>query len=153
MKINFFDIIVLSIITIALVFFYIGFYYPDEMIFNGFVLKLLLYAIRFVFPFLIIGVLWVYIGLRNGKINKSSVILTVISVVFSLIIVLHVGLIRYSLKNYMADKTSQFHPFLQLMPNLIDTAALREHSTNRIACMGGVTTAFKKKKGGGGTGH
>src|SRR4030042_6026680 len=147
MKINFFDIIVLSIITIALVFFYIGFYYPDEMIFNGFVLKLLLYAIRFLFPFLIIGVLWVYIGLRNGKINKSSVILTVISVVISLIIVLHVGLIRYSLKNYMADKTSQFHPFLQLMPNLIDTAALRDTSTYRIGCIGGSTTEFKDKQG------
>ena len=146
MKIRFIDIIILLITTALLIFIYIGFYFPDNVILYQRGAQLVLFAIRFLFPFFIAGVIILYIGARTGKIKKSNVILLVLSIFISVLLVLFAGSIIFSLKNKMNEAIRQFHPYLQLKPHPIDTNALGDKNTFRIVCLGGSTTEFKDTK-------
>jgi hypothetical protein len=147
-KINIKVIDVIILISAALlILLYIGFYFPDEMLLYKTRVRLLLYAVRIILPLVIIGLLSLLVAARIGKIKITNVVLLVASIFISSIIAFHAGLAIYSMKEKSSDAIKQFHPFLQLKPNEVDSAGLGDTKTFRIVCLGGSATEFKDSKG------
>ncbi len=143
MKLKFSDVIILLFITVFLTIIYVGFYFPDYQIISGSIkLKILLYSIRILFPFIILLFVFIFIQFKKRKIDKSNFYLSIASIVISSLLVFGIDFIFFSLNNKSSGK---FHPFLQLMPNPIDTENLKDHNTFRIVCLGGSTTEFRDK--------
>ena len=144
MKLKSTDIIILLFITVFLTIIYIGFYFPDNSIISGSIkLKLLLYSIRILFPFIILLFIIMFIKFKKGTISRGNFYLSVTSILITLILIFCLDFIMFSFKDKQSGK---FHPFLQLTPNKIDLSELQNKKLLRIACLGGSTTEFKDKK-------
>jgi hypothetical protein len=66
------------------------------------------------------------------------------SIFITLVVVFHISSFLYSRSKRVVH---QFHPFLQLKPNPVDTSKLRDTNSFRIVCVGGSTTEFRDTKG------
>jgi len=139
------DIFVLFALTVAVGFFYAGFFFPDK-----FFLKhssaLHLYislAIRVIFPILFIGALLAFHRIKTGQLAASKIILLIASLFI-------IGLLAYPFANYFYNRLKGFekhigsyHPYLQLSPQEFKPQKSDATKPFRVFCLGGSTTEWR----------
>ena len=138
------DFIIMVILFCFLSFIYIGFYFPDPHIKWSFG-KTFVLLCRLGFPVIALSLLFFYYGIRTRKVQFSSFILSVLSVLLCMLIAFPFAAQTYN-GYFLRKKAHLFHPYLQINPQ-----DYRERNTAsgkkafRVFCIGGSTTEFKDK--------
>ncbi|MCX6898400.1 MAG: SGNH/GDSL hydrolase family protein [Verrucomicrobia bacterium] len=149
------DGIVILLFVIAATWFCAGFYYPDPYAFHRFgegLVLLLVWAARIATPLVSGGILFIYIMVRTGRLSSTKALLMAGSTLASLLLLYPVGSFIYSRNNNIEQKIKYYHPYLQLTPPLPKQASA-DSSAIHIFCLGGSTTEYADKKGGGWVGR
>ncbi|HSW55026.1 MAG TPA: SGNH/GDSL hydrolase family protein [Ignavibacteriaceae bacterium] len=137
------NVLIIFVFITGSVYIYRGFYHIDYTIYylhDG--TSYLLKGIKFVFPIVVIALIFLYGLVYLKKIQLSSVILLFISFIFFLLIVYPFA--DYFYRKSLTENIDEFHSFLQIKPphvNHIDTTKYN------VFCLGGSTTEFKDETG------
>ncbi|MCX6908024.1 MAG: SGNH/GDSL hydrolase family protein [Verrucomicrobia bacterium] len=115
-------------------------------------MSLLVWAARIITPLASAGILLVYVMVRTGRMSSTHAALMAGSVVVTLLILYPAGSYIYSRKNNVEQRTQYYHPFLQLTPPLPKQTPASTSGIH-IFCLGGSTTEYADKKGGGWVGR
>lgn len=135
-------LIILVFIAISL-YIYRGFYHIDYTIYylhDG--TSYLLKGIKFVFPIVVIALIFLYGLVYLKKIQLSSVILLFISFIFFLLIVYPFA--DYFYRKSLTENIDEFHSFLQIKPPQVNNIDTTKYN---VFCLGGSTTEFKDETG------
>ncbi len=145
-SLNFIDIVLAIIYLALLVYVYLGFFSTDPR--SGSMVNVLVWAARIGVPLAGLGILWLYLAARTGRIPGTAFALLIGSIVL-------VALLAYPVVSYIyygrsfSQNIEQYHPFLQLAPPPYQPRDNNPEQAYRIFCLGGSTTEFtdKQKRG------
>lgn len=138
------DIAIISLFTLLFLYIYTGFYYPDNYILSyGSNPNKILWAIRILLPFLFLGIVILYINVRSRKIEKSSLIVLIISTLLTLYIFYTIADMLY--QQWFDNNRKEFHPYLQIKP--IDYSPSNNLNSVKVFFLGGSTTELTDKSG------
>jgi lysophospholipase L1-like esterase len=145
-KINAIDIILLFLFFILSAAFYIGFFFPDPYLFNKgkFPATIISLFLKLFIPVFFIFVIIIYYKARTNKIKISNVLLILASIIFIFLLLNPIISLIYEKSSKMKNK-DQYHPYLQLMPQALDTDLDKKYF--KIVCLGGSTTEYKNSAG------
>jgi len=127
---------------------YLGFFHPDPYYTKDIYVprvKVVLVLLRVLFPVLIAFLLFLYSGIRRGKIRISQIALAVGSMGFVALLVYPFAN-GYFQKHYLQN-VELFHPYLQLTPHDFNIRPGERNKKFVIVCLGGSTTEFKNHSG------
>jgi lysophospholipase L1-like esterase len=154
-KLTVVDGVVILIFLAAATWFCAGFWFPDPYAAHRFgapLITLLSWAARILVPLICAGILLVYVMVRTGRMSSTHAALMGGSVAVTLAVLYPAGSFIYARKNNVEQRTRYYHPFLQLTPPLPKPAPASAPGVH-IFCLGGSTTEYADKKGGGWVGR
>jgi lysophospholipase L1-like esterase len=154
-KLTVVDGIVILAFVAAAAWFCAGLWFPDPYAAHRFgerLVSVLSWAARIIASLASAGILLVYVLLRTGRMSFAHAALMAAPVVALLLIAYPMGSYIYSLKNNVEQRTKQYHPYLQLNPPLPKQTPASTPGIH-IFCLGGSTTEYADKKGGGWVGR
>lgn len=148
-KISFWEWGILATLLCVLFYFYLGFWYPDPFLYermNPLKKIILIGALRFILPALIVGLPLLYVKARVGQIKPENVFLTVGSLILAFL--LGYPFVNYFYHNSFNQRKEIYHPHLQIMPTNLEVGAISQmNETIDVVCLGGSTTEFKDSEG------
>lgn len=143
------DGIVILLIALAALYTAIGFFHPDPRLVNLAtppIVIVVLWGLRVGTLVAGAGIIFLYYGLRRGRVSGQSILVSLFVLVFC-------ALLAFPPVVYLYEKTfdeniEQFHPYLQLMPPAYQEPR-GDSSLPRLTifCLGGSTTEFPDSKG------
>ena len=136
-------VIFLTIYILISAFIYRGFFYPDEIFIKANPLfKTLSTVILITFPLIVLFSIFIFIRLFQGRIKISSIVLSLLTFLFMILLVYPVG--EYLYKKRYRMNLERYHTFLQLKPPIPES--ISKDKLN-VFCLGGSTTEFRDKNG------
>jgi len=139
-----FDTIAALVLLGISTYMYIGFFHADPRI--GTMVKVLLWGVRISFPIAVFALLYLYYGIRTGRVPAAAALLIAGSCVFVALLVYPVVSYLYYGRSFRQN-IDQYHPYLQLSPR--DYEQRDDDSVDlplRVFCLGGSTTEFTDKQ-------
>ncbi len=126
---------------------YLGFYYPDPYALGrwGYASRLLLSAIRLLFPLCVVGILVLIHLIKLKKIHPAVPALLAGSLIVVLMIVYPFASARFKRWLDISQKRDLYHPYLQLAPQ--ELKKIGKIADYKIFCLGGSTTQFSDTAG------
>lgn len=138
----------LAIIILSALFgyLYLGFYYPDPVLFSGDAslgLQIMLWAIRIILPFIFVLFLIIMIKFRQSKLKLHHLLFAAGGCLFALALCYPVISYLYYMRS-SANRLSEYHPYLQLTPP--EAPERSDNESVKIFFLGGSTTAWKNSQ-------
>jgi lysophospholipase L1-like esterase len=149
------DGVIILAFLLAAAWFCAGFWFPDPYASHRFgerLVSVLSWALRIVAPLVSAGILLVYVLLRTGRMSSAQALLMAAPIVLLLLVAYPAGSYLYAHKNNVEERTKQYHPYLQLNPPLPKQSPTSTPGVH-VFCLGGSTTEYADKKGGGWVGR
>jgi len=136
------EILIILIGTAGSIVVYLGFYYPDPYALGrwGTTSRLLLSAIRLLFPLCVIGILVLIHLIKMKKVHPAAPALLAGSLIFVLLVVYPFASARFKHWLNINQKRDLYHPYLQLAPQELEE--IDKKVDCKIFCLGGSTTQF-----------
>ncbi|HEY6193217.1 MAG TPA: SGNH/GDSL hydrolase family protein [Bacteroidota bacterium] len=140
------DHLVIGALTVAAIYFYAGFFFPDPYILSyGTHTRKILWFIRICLPLLYAGTVMLYVQVRRQKVDRASVALLIVTALITLSVAYTVGDIYY--QHWADNHHAQYHPYLQLMPADDSVSQERKPGALSVYCVGGSTTELADSSG------
>ncbi|HAP35770.1 MAG TPA: hypothetical protein DCQ28_07440 [Bacteroidetes bacterium] len=128
------------------IYIYTGFFFPDEYTLSfGIFPSIILWVIRILFPFIIAGLIVLFIRVRLKKTDHRAVIMFFMAMLFSTIIAYQFADKLY--QDWFDRNRNKYHPYLQLVPQEYHLRSDSSSQVIRIFCLGGSTTELADSKG------
>ncbi|MBN1103692.1 MAG: SGNH/GDSL hydrolase family protein [Deltaproteobacteria bacterium] len=142
------EISILVILSIVLGFVYAGLFRADPYALKRFgsLYKIaILWGTRIGIPLLAIGAVWLYNGIRAGRVSPVNIGLAGASLLVTLLLLYPIASSFYSAAR-IESKIREYHPFLQLNPPAFDRKGFLTDGF-QVAFLGGSTTEFEDSNG------
>ncbi len=133
------DNVVVGLFLALAIYVYVGFYFVDPATFGLHqASEKLVKLIRLLFPFVTIGLIYVYVALRMGEISIRSLRAWLLgSAIFAVLAFWAAG---FAYDRSKQENITQFHAYLQVTPPLITKY---NKDLFNVVCLGGSTTEWK----------
>lgn len=144
------DLAVLAALAALTFYVDIGFFYPDvrltESVSFPVLVPLMMWGLRIVTVLVGGTILYLYYGIRTGRVRTSSVVVTLVSLL--LCALLAYPMLSYVYTRSFHEKIAEFHPYLQLSPSAYhERKSSSESPPFKLFCLGGSTTEFSDSHG------